>query len=363
MTKVYTTAVTRRTPLLALSFVVLLAAGCVTGPRLVTPEPPPIPEAGAAVPEKNEIVLSENTQLVANTAFGDIKIEAGPGLRRVFNWNDVRRGAIMEPRTSRFAGSLGIKYDGTPPVWAPAQGVTELKYEEGQRRFENADDALIWMQIRRLNYTYNNSGIVVGWQQTGSELHVELWQFYIDGQQPQSMPNADDAAITISPLQVTPQKMAPQLVFADGRTLPYTEENADQYKSGGASKGASCNWFEQLLKQCSKTATEDDSAASSTPATTTPAAATPGSAAPQSSDTASSTAAEPTPPAPTESAVPATIDGSSVNIRSSSSTKSDVLFQAKKGDKVEILKEESDWRYVKFADGRKGWVADFLLKH
>ena len=123
----------------------------------------------------------------------------------------------MTPRAKPYLGSLGITYDGVPPVWMPAQGVTRLKYEEGQHNFENVDDARIWMQIRRLYYTYNNSGIAVGWRQKGSTLQVEVWQLYIDGKQPQQLAGADDASITISALEVVPQKMTPRLVSGRGK--------------------------------------------------------------------------------------------------------------------------------------------------
>ena len=349
MIKVYTTAITRRTPLLFLCLVSLLATGCVVAPRIVTPEPPPIPEAGAAVPESNEVVLSDNTQLVANAPFGPIKIEAGPGLRRVFTWNDVRRGVIVDPRKSRFAGSMGITYEGKPPVWEPAQGVTQLEYEEGQRRFENMDDATIWMQIRRLHYVYDNRGIVVGWQQNGDTLKVELWQFYIDGKQPTSMPNADDSAITISPLEVEPQKMSPMLVFADGRTEPYTKEAADRYSSSTAP--TSCNWFQRTFTDCSAKLAAADKAKAEAEAKA------------KAEAEAAERAAAAKPKAPPEPTYPtATISGSTVNIRDGSSTNTKVLFQAKEGDAVKILKKEKDWSYVRFEDDREGWVADFLLK-
>ncbi|GAB3670092.1 SH3 domain-containing protein [Salinisphaera aquimarina] len=369
MISLFTAAMPRRLPILGVFLLVLLASGCVTGPRLVTPEPPPIPEGGPPVPEANEVVLSDNTQLVANTAFGHIKIEAGPGLRRVFTWNDVRRGAIMEPREKRFAGSLGIKYDGKPPVWQTAEGVTQLRYEEGQRRFENFDDAKIWMQIRRLHYTYNNSGIVVGWQQKGDTLHVELWQFYIDGKQPTVMANADDAAIDVSPLTVVPQKMKPQLVYADGHSEPYNTETASAYKGAGASTAAgasaqasNCNVFKRLFGKCPapKPAPAPEAEASAAAAAET---APPAGNADASGKAADSTTSKKASPKKAESAPRAVIDGGTVNIRSRATTKSDVLFQAKKGDSVVIRKEEKDWRYVEFEDGRKGWVANFLLKH
>ena len=55
-----------RTTIVAALAALFLLAGCATGPRVVTPEPPPVPEGGDAVPEQNEVVLSDGTQLVAD---------------------------------------------------------------------------------------------------------------------------------------------------------------------------------------------------------------------------------------------------------------------------------------------------------
>ncbi|RJS92320.1 SH3 domain-containing protein [Salinisphaera sp. Q1T1-3] len=333
--------------------------GCVTGgPRLVTPDPPPIPDAGPNVPSSAHVVLKDGQQVVANTAAGKMKIEAGPGLRRVFDWDGLRRGAIVDPRASSFAGGKtnGLTYDGTPKVWDNANGITKLRYEEGERHFENMDDAMIWMQIRRLYYTYNNQGVVLGWKREGNTLHTELWQFYVDGKKPTSMPDARDSSINVGKLVVEPQKMYPHLVFNDGHTEPYNAETASSYKGGGSAGKAdesgkqadNCNWFKRLFHQC--------------PA--------PKPAPAPAEDTASAKPAQPAPapsePKPAEPPKPelpkATITGNVVNIRSKPTTKSDVLRQAKKGDTVEIVKSENKWSYVQFADGKKGWVADFLLK-
>ena len=311
-----------------------LLSGCVTGPKVVTPEPPAIPEGGEAVPENNEVVLEDGTQLVAAAPWGRIKIEAGPGMRRVYTWRGHRRGVILEPRTERFAGSMGIHYEGQPPVWEAADGITNVDIEEGQRRFETVDDAMIWMQIRRLRYSYTNDGLVVGWKPKGDTLVVELWQFYIDGEKPTSLPNADDTRIATGPLEVVPQEMKPVLMFADGHTEPYTPKTA------------------------SKPATQSTQAAKAAESEAEAAAASAAASADKAAAAADKKAAE-----EEESAPRAEIEGNVVNIRSRATTDSDVLWQAKKGDSVAILKEDRDWRYVEFEDGRKGWVANFLLKH
>jgi|GEM_PF-946456 len=372
------TAQSGRLPAFAALLLVLLASGCINQPRIVTPEPPPIPDDGPAIPETNTAVLSNNTQVIARTGFGRIKIEAGPGMRRVFTWNGHRRGVVLEPREEGFAnGGKGIYFEGEPPVWESANGVTKVKVEEGHRRFKTADDALIWMQIRRPYFAYNNSGLAVGWRRVGDTLEAEVWQFYIGGETPSTMPKADNDSIVVGPVQVVPQKMQPQLVFADGRTEPYTAETAAKYsaaKTGGAGTTGQCNWFKQLFGQCTTAAKAAQSAAKSnaksktdTAAKTTTASAsdepTPAGGAAASGDKAASSADKESAPGKDESAPRAEIKGDTVNIRSGAGTDSKVLFQAKKGDSVRILKKDSDWRYVKFDDGRKGWVADFLLEH
>lgn len=373
------TALRGRSTIVAALAALCLLSGCVTGPRIVTPEPPPIPDGGPAAPESSEIVLSDGTQVVADAPWGEIKIEAGPGLRRVYSWRGNRRGVILEPRTERFAGSMGIHYEGSPPQWEAADGITRVEVEEGQRRFETVDDAMIWMQIRRLRYSYTNDGLVVGWRPKDDTLVVELWQFYIDGEKPTSLPDADNTRVTTGPLEVVPQKMRPKLVFADGHTEPYTTETASEYSNARAGGTAStsgthaspdtrrCNWFQRLFGQCTTPSTDTaqnvapgntDTAATPTP-TGTPPTISPAA----SSGIVGSTTDKQPASGTDENAPQAEIEGKVVNIRSRPSTDSEVLLQARQGDSVVILKQDRGWRYVKFDDGRKGWVADFLLKH
>ncbi|WP_324997056.1 SH3 domain-containing protein [Salinisphaera sp.] len=354
----------------------LAATGCMNGPRLVTPEPPPIPEPAGDVPAANKAVLEPGTQVVADTAAGHIKIEAGPGLRRVFDWDGLRRGAIVKPREELFAGesSKGLYFDGKPTVWKPADGITKLRYEEGYRDFDNIDDAMIWMQIRRLYYTYNDNGLAIGWRRKGDTLQVELWQFTIDGEKPTFLPDSNSDHIAKGPLKAEPQKMYPHLVFADGHTEPYNTNTASEYSGAHAGGTTShCNWFKNLFGQCTTTSADTlDSTADSNAAAETSATASTGAAPADTSSAsglatngeAASSAADDNTQSDADTGAPrAKIAGDVVNIRSRPTTHSDVLLQVKAGDSVAILKKDRGWRYVKLDDGRKGWVADFLLKH
>lgn len=169
-------------------------AGKTADGRFITDLDAPVPKEGKAIPDDVKPVLSSGKQVVAETAEGRIQIEAGPGSRRLFTWQCVRRGAVTKARSKPFAGAShkGLYFDGKPETWKEVGGIDKLRYEEGYKNFPNKDDALIWMKIRRLYYTYNDEGLVIGWKREGDTLHVEVWQFTIGGQKPSSMPESEN---------------------------------------------------------------------------------------------------------------------------------------------------------------------------
>ena len=242
----------RRVAVLFVLVCAALASGCVSQgnrPRLVTQAAPPIPTQGQPVPATNQAVLADGTQLIARSADGQIKIEAGPGTRRVYSWDGFRRGAVLKPRAQPFAGARGkgLYFDGRPQTWAPADGIVRLRAEEGKRDFDNMDDAKIWMQIRRLYYVYNDDGLAVGWQRAGNTLKVEVWQFYIDDKKPTEMVGAKDPSIATGPVRVVAQKPKRVLKFPDGHTEPYTTATA--HKLNGTSAPGKSNWFQRNITQ------------------------------------------------------------------------------------------------------------------
>lgn len=203
------TAPARRILSFAVIVFVSLVSGCAAAPGSAVSEAPPLPQGGPPVPADHTAVIAPGTQVVAVTPNGRIRIEAGPGTRRIYSWYGLRRGAILKPRAQPFAGEdgKGLYFDGTPKVWAPAEGITRLRAEEGERNFATVSDAKIWMQIRRLYFIYNDHGLAVGWRRHGNTLQVEVWQFMIDGHRPTHMPGANDTAIQVRPIHAVPQKM------------------------------------------------------------------------------------------------------------------------------------------------------------
>lgn len=176
----------------------LWLAGCASAPEK-KPEPKTVPTVGLPIPNEVATVLPEGSVLLAHTAAGKLKIEAGPDSLRVFSWEDARRGAATTVRDEPFPGAdaVGLHYDGKPPIWKPYQGINKLVYEESTRNFESPIDLKIWTQIRRLYFSYNDNGLAVGWKREGDTLHVEVWQFYIDGDKPHDLPGADNNAVKL----------------------------------------------------------------------------------------------------------------------------------------------------------------------
>jgi SH3-like domain-containing protein len=54
------------------------------------------------------------------------------------------------------------------------------------------------------------------------------------------------------------------------------------------------------------------------------------------------------------------VTGDHANVRQGPGTNHAVIFQLAKGDSCRLLSKQEKWLEVQSADGRKGWVADFL---
>lgn len=176
----------------------LVSAGCANTPPSpkIAKKSVQIPNA-PPVPEYSEVALDNGQVVTAATPEGKITVSAGPGTLRSLSWDGAKRYVVLKPREERLYGSKGIYFEGHPDNWKPHNGLSRIKIEEGQRQFDNVDDALIWMQIRRLHYVWTNNGLVVGWKRKPDEamLQVEVWQFFIDGEKPSFLPDAKDYLI------------------------------------------------------------------------------------------------------------------------------------------------------------------------
>jgi len=149
----------------------------------------------------SEIVLAPGMSVHATNPNGSVTITAGDGTRRLLQGDDWHKRLRMIARTTRWNGSLGL-YD-------PADSNTQcgrVLAEEGQLFFDSPDQALRWLNVgsRQRQPVFTNDGLVfsysvVHWHNSANCTirDVNLWQIYIDGRRPRSLPGANDSAITI----------------------------------------------------------------------------------------------------------------------------------------------------------------------
>jgi hypothetical protein len=159
------------------------------------------PPGDGAIPAKNEIVMLPGSRLTATTPVGQIIIDAGQGLRRSYTWEGATRSVEMWPRKERWYGSLGLYYPGPGNHWLEHKGIARGVVQEGQQHFETVDKAMSWLENQQQwePHVWTNSGLVVGWNKTlpRQQLNVDVWQIYVDGKKPVTLPGADDKAIIV----------------------------------------------------------------------------------------------------------------------------------------------------------------------
>jgi hypothetical protein len=171
-----------------------------------------------------ELVMSPGCEITARTQVGEITIQAGkvipPGkdrkvktsqgvvtiraterYERTYSWGGCRRTTDLGPRNQRWNGSLGIYSPGTGFHWRECEGVARAAVEEGQQHFATVDEAMDWLKARAesMPYAYRNDGLAVGWRTVipdRKQLEVHVWQIFIDGKKPRSLPGAADNSIT-----------------------------------------------------------------------------------------------------------------------------------------------------------------------
>lgn len=163
-----------------------------------------------------EVVLKPGMVIVATNPNGTVTIKAGEGTTRIFSGKNWEKKRDLIPRANRWYGSLGL-YD-PATSWSP---YGRLLVDEGRLYFSSISEALkyLYTQGDYFKYVYANSGLVFGYHiaslsdatestrravekrygpEKESTRSIELWQIYINGKRPTSIPGADDSAITVS---------------------------------------------------------------------------------------------------------------------------------------------------------------------
>lgn len=152
-------------------------------------------------PIKNEIVMDEGMIIKVINSYGEMQIAAGKGFVRNYTWNGDTRSAELIPRKSRWNGSLGIYFPGEGKHWKEHDGITRAVLEEGQQHFKTVEEAIKWItKENHWGYVYRDDGLVVGWEKmkgAGGTLGVSVWQIFINGQKPTSLPGSQNTKISV----------------------------------------------------------------------------------------------------------------------------------------------------------------------
>lgn len=154
------------------------------------------------LPETETVMVPGMTISVTDKyGHGTLQIKAPEDMVREFSWNGATWKVQMAARTKWWYGEHGI-YNPDEDV-NESHGVSRLLAGEGQYHFSSMDEALKWLQgsYRQKVSVWRNDGLVAAFYVTPSrkQFNVELWQIYIDGKKPTSLPGATDDAIRVTP--------------------------------------------------------------------------------------------------------------------------------------------------------------------
>lgn len=168
---------------------------------------------------KVETVMTEGTQIIADTGGKTLNISAGPCYERTYTWENGTCTILQHARKSRWYGSLGI-YSPSAMDWksGSCKELNHAVVEEGQQQFSDVSDALAWLQGKYNNWqslpesqwrpgvylsqsAYTNDGLLVSWELSPLEdkkfLNVSVWQIYINGVKPTKLEGAQDDKIRV----------------------------------------------------------------------------------------------------------------------------------------------------------------------
>ena len=148
-----------------------------------------------------EVVLKPGMTVTATNPHGTVIIKAGEGTTRIFSGENWEKKRNLIPRRERWYGSLGL-YD--PAASSSPYG--RLLVDEGRLYFPSVSEALRYLYPGSDGFkpVYTNSGLVFGYdvETFGERMEptrsIQLWQIYVNGKRPTSMPGADDSAINVS---------------------------------------------------------------------------------------------------------------------------------------------------------------------
>lgn len=157
------------------------------------------------IPDSNIAVIPPSTTIKAVSGqkhLGVIYITSGKGLLRTISFDGVSRSITLKPRIDE--GKRQYLYFFRPPSislgydWQEHNGIYRCQYYERKMNFPNLKPAMDFIYSQTcepvLSAVYNNQGLLVAWTDKSNrhELTIEVYQILINGQKPNSLPNAHD---------------------------------------------------------------------------------------------------------------------------------------------------------------------------
>lgn len=165
--------------------------------------------AAPASATTQELVLQEGVRLTATTGSGTVRVTAGQGLERTYEWNGCSLKASMMARSARWYGALGIHDPaGSGPVGLlfgrmfGCNGISRTVVQEAQIHFASRSAAERWMEHQsRLPFetVWTNDGLLLQWGVSPGrqQINVDVWQVCVAGQRPTQLRGAGDEAIQV----------------------------------------------------------------------------------------------------------------------------------------------------------------------
>jgi len=159
-----------------------------------------------SIPEQ-EMVMTKDMQISAETPQGVVKIVADDSFTRTYTWGNCVRTQTLFPRKERWYGSLGAYFPGPNPSWKFCEGIDGALLEEGQMHFNTVEETISWInsgsKFEKGSAIYNNEGLLVSFSKsihpsgnTGI-LKVSVWQLYINDTKALNLSGSSNGKITV----------------------------------------------------------------------------------------------------------------------------------------------------------------------
>lgn len=153
-----------------------------------------------------ELVMYEGTSIQASHDGSVIRIVAGGGLDRRYEFDGCSLKSHMGARGGRWMGSMGI-YDPAGPgsSFFSCKGISRTVVEEGQIHFDDMSFADEWIRRQQRaagktgHVVWASNGLLVSWNTVPNrlQLNVDVWRMCFHAAHPTKWDGATDGAIRV----------------------------------------------------------------------------------------------------------------------------------------------------------------------